>query len=157
MSAWNVGVRANILNNAGTCKPSLGLQADARINAVSDDFEADNIAPRLLLLHGQRLNDWLSLTTNWGVAWNGNNSNTRSFYTLAFFFPLAPKWSGFVENYGEVVQGDCDTRFDTGISYLTNYDLAFDASVGYGKNDGLANVFIDFGVSFRIVPKSLKK
>lgn len=154
LSVWNVGIRANILNNAGTKKPSLAFQADARINAVSDDFKANDIAPRFQLLHSQPINDWLDLTTNWGLGWNGTDTRPRGFYTFALSFPLAGKWGGFVENYGEIVRGDYDTRFDAGISYLANNDLVFDASFGYGKNDGVKDHFIDFGISFRILPKN---
>lgn len=156
LSVWNVGIRTNILNNVGTRKPSLAFQADVRVNAVSTDFKTDDIAPRFQLLYGQAINDWLGLTTNWGVSWNGNNTRAKGFYTFALSFPLSDKWGGFVENYGEIVQGDYDTRFDTGLSYLANNNLAFDASFGYGKNDGISDFFIDFGISFRVLPKFIK-
>ena len=152
LSVWNVGIRTNILNNAGTKKPNLAFQADARINAVSSDFKANDVAPRFLLLHGQPINDWLSLTTNWGLSWNGNTTSPRGFYTVAFSFPLVGKWGGFIENFGEIVRGDFDTRFDTGVSYLANNNLAWDVSIGYGKNDLVTDFFIDFGVSWRVLP-----
>jgi hypothetical protein len=148
-SAWNIGMRFNVLNPEDVTKPALGFQVDLSINAVSSDFNADRVAPRLLLLHSQALNPWLGLTTNWGVAWNGNDEIPRGFYTLAFTFALSDKWSVLAENYGEIENSDFDTRFDTGLAYLVNNDLQLDLGMGYGKNDKVSDYFIDAGVSIR--------
>lgn len=149
LSAWSIGMRFNILDPVKATKPALGFQFDLNINAANSDFKSEYIAPKLLLLHSQALNHWLGLTTNWGVAWNGNNATPRGFYTLAFTFVLNEKWALLAENYGEVVDNDFDTRFDTGLGYLANNDLQLDLGLGYGKNDGISDYFVDIGVSIR--------
>ncbi len=148
-SGWNIGMRFNVLNPEDGTKPALGFQVDLSINAVSEDFNPDHIAPKLLLLHSQALSPWLGLNTNWGVAWNGNDTTPRGFYTVAFTFALGDKWAVLAENYGAVENSDFDTRFDTGMSYLVNKDLQLDLGMGYGKNDGISDYFVDAGVSVR--------
>jgi hypothetical protein len=64
-------------------------------------------------------------------------------------FSLGDKWSSFIETYGGVINGDFTIFFDTGLAYLVNNDLQLDLSGGYGKNDGFAATFVDFGVSWR--------
>lgn len=149
LSAWTIGVRFNILNPDDATKPALGFQFDLNTNAASSDFKSEYIAPKIILLHSQALNPWLGLTTNWGVAWNGNDEIPRGFYTLAFTFALSDKWAVLAENYGEVEDSDFDTRFDTGLAYLVNNDLQLDLGMGYGKNDNASDYFIDAGVSIR--------
>lgn len=149
LSMWNAGVRYNVLDGKGT-KPSIGVQADTRFTFIDEDYRADNLAPRLMLIHSQGLTDKLGLTTNWAVAWTGNNTDPAFNYTVNLSFPLAEKVGGFIENYGTVFGGDFDTRWDTGLSYLVNNDFLLDMSVGYGKNDGISDWFVDAGVSWRV-------
>lgn len=149
LSAWSIGMRFNILNPEDVKKPALGFQFDLNLNAASSDFKSEYIAPKIILLHSQALSAKLGLTTNWGVAWNGNNASPRGFYTLAFTYALNDQWALLLENYGEVADSDFDTRFDTGIAYLLNNDLQLDLGAGYGKNDGASDYFIDAGVSVR--------
>ncbi|CAD5253764.1 MULTISPECIES: transporter [unclassified Imperialibacter] len=149
LGMWNAGIRYNLLDGHGE-KPSLGIQADARFTAVDEDYKAANLAPRIMLIHGQRLTDKLGLTTNWAVAWTGNNTDPAFNYTVNLSFPLAEKVGSFIENYGTVFNGDFDNRWNTGLSYLVNNDFLLDMSVGYGKNDGVSDWFVDAGVSWRI-------
>jgi len=148
-SAWNIGMRFNVLNPEDVSKPALGFQVDLSINSISSDFNPDHITPRILLLHSQALNPWLGLTTNWGVAWNGNDATPRGFYTVAFTFAVGDKWAVLAENYGEIEDSDFDTQFDTGLAYLVNNDLQLDLGMGYGKNDEATDYFVDAGISIR--------
>ena len=150
LSAMVLGMRFNILNNAGTYKPSIGFQANVNLNVLSPEFNPDNPEPALLLLHNQKLTHWLKLTTNWGIIWNGNNADAIGLYTINFSFPISNRIGGFIENYGDISNRNLSTFFDTGIDYLINNDLLLDLSVGYGKNRGVVVSYIDFGVSWRI-------
>jgi len=149
LSLWNAGLRYNLLDGHGD-KPSLGIQADTRFTAVDADYRSANLAPRIMLIHGQKLTEKIGLTTNWAVAWTGNNTDPAFNYTCNISFPLGAKVGSFIENYGTVFGGDFDTRWDTGLSYLVNNDFLLDMSVGYGKNDGVADWFVDAGVSWRV-------
>ena len=149
LSAWTIGMRFNILDPEDVRKPALGFQVDLNLNVASSDFKSDHIAPKLLLLHSQALSDRLGLTTNWGVAWNGNDATPLGFYTAAFTYALNDDWALLLENYGEVEDGDFETRFDTGVAYLLNDDVQLDLGAGYGKNHGISDYFVDTGVSVR--------
>ncbi len=146
---WNVGIRYNVVDGKGV-KPSFGIQTDVKLTWVDEDYDAQEIAPRIMLIHGQKLTDKLGLTTNWAVSWNGNNNTPKGNYVINFSFPIAGKLGGFVENYGEVVSDDFDTRWDTGLAYRVTNDLQLDLSGGAGKNDGLTDWFIDGGISWRV-------
>jgi hypothetical protein len=149
---WKVGVRYNIVNASGY-KPSFGIQTDFKLNWVDQVYQAQEIAPRFMLIHGQKLSDIFSLTTNWAVAWNGNDNVTKGLYALNIAFPLSDKLGGFIENYGELINGNLDTRWDTGIGYSVGTDLQLDVSAGFGNNTGMDDWFVDTGISWRIKVK----
>jgi len=153
ISFWNVGIRYNILDSDGTYKPSLGFQTDLKLTAVNKAYRADKVAPRLMLIHGQKISDVFSLTTNWGVSWNGNDNQPTGSYVINISFPLTSKISGFIENYGQIASGNFENRWDTGLGYLLNNDFQLDISGGYGKNDQLKDWFIDAGLSWRVKVK----
>lgn len=150
LSAMVLGIRFNILNNAGTYKPSLGFQANVNLNVLSPEFNPDNPEPALLLLHNQKLAQWLKLTTNWGIVWSGNNGDPSGLYTIKCSFPISKRIGGFIENYGRISNRNLNTFFDTGIGYLVNNDFQLDLSIGCGKNRGVMAAFVDFGISWRI-------
>jgi hypothetical protein len=152
LNFWNVGIRYNVKSGSGY-QPSFGLQADVGLRWVDEDYQADNLAPRFMLIHGQRLSDTFVLTTNWAIRWNGNDSQARGSYVLNLGFPIGGGWSSFVETYGELVGDDLDYRFDTGLGYLVNNDFKLDISGGYGHNEGLTDWFVDSGISWRIKRK----
>jgi len=120
-----------------------------RLPVLSEDYKIDNLAPRFIIVTGQKLSETFTLTTNWGGSWNGNNSMGTGFYIINLSFPIVGQLGGFVENYGDVNDGDFDTRFDAGFAYLVNNDLQLDLLGGLGKNDGFSDYFVSVGVSWR--------
>lgn len=148
VSFWNAGVRYNILNGSGY-QPALGIQADMRLTWVDEDYKSEEIAPRLMIIYGQKLTDIFRLTTNLSVTrqtaddWIGN-------YVLSLSFPLGGKWSGLVENYGSFAEDGFNPKWDAGIAYLVNNDFQLDATSGFGKNDGIQDWFVDIGISWRV-------
>ncbi|MEO1100066.1 MAG: transporter [Bacteroidota bacterium] len=151
-SVWNVGIRYNIVSGEGY-KPSFGFQTGVGLNWVGEDFKAEDLAPKFTLIHSQQLSKVFGLTTNWALNWNGNDNSTTGSYVINISFPLGDRLGSFVENYGTISNGSIDHRWDTGLGYLANNNLMFDCSVGYGKNDGLSDWFIDAGVSWRVKVK----
>jgi len=148
INVWNVGIRYNIVNGKGK-QASYGIQTDVRFNFVDEDYNIDDLAPRIMLIHGQKLGANLGLTTNWGISWNGFNSTPRGFYVINMSFPISDKLGGFVETYGGVIRDDFTIFFDTGLAYLVNNDFQLDISMGYGSNDNVRVTFIDAGISWR--------
>jgi len=148
INVWNAGVRFNIINGKGE-RASFGIQTDVRFNFVDKDYNIDDLAPRIILIHGQKFGAKLGLTTNWGISWNGNNSTPRGFYVAKLTFPVSNKLSAFVETYGGLVKEDFSIWFGTGLAYLLNNDFQLDISTGYGSNDNINSALIDVGISWR--------
>ena len=148
LSAMSIGVRYNIISGEGN-KPSFGFQTDLGLNWVDEDFNPEDIAPKITLIHSQNLSEKIGLTTNWALSWDGNDNATTGNYVINIAFPLGDKLGGFIENYGSIDNGKITHRWDTGLGYLINNNLLIDCSIGYGKNDGLSDWFVDAGISWR--------
>lgn len=148
LSTLNFGARYTFLEGEDF-SPSLGLQFDVSLTSVSDDFKPNEASPRIILTHSQNLLDWLSLTTNFGIVWDGNSDDAIGIYILNLSFPISDKVGAFVEAYANSANGDFDINYDTGLGYLVNNNLQLDISTGYGKNDGVRDWFVDAGVSWR--------
>lgn len=148
LAAFDIGGRYHIYSGEGWV-PSVGFQLRFRLPVLSEDYEIDQVAPRFTLITNQKLSDTFTLFTNWGGKWNGNNSTGTGFYTINLAFPIYGKLGGFVENYGSLTDGNFDSRFDTGLSYLVSNDLQLDLLGGPGSNDGVKDFFFSVGLSWR--------
>ena len=148
LSAFDIGGRYQVFAGKGAI-PNIGFQMRVRLPVLSEDYKIDHVAPRFILVTGQKLSETFTLTTNWGGSWNGNNSMGTAFYIVNLSFPIVGKLGGFVENYGDITDGDFDSRFDAGLAYLSNKDLQWDILGGLGKNDGVSDYFVSVGVSWR--------
>lgn len=149
LSLVNFGTRFTVVEGGGLA-PTIALQFDLSLNTVSDDYEMEDASPRLLLAHSQNILDWLTLTTNFGIQWDGNSDNTIGIYIVNFSFPIGDNIGYFVEAYANSSDGDFDINFDTGLGYLVNDNLQLDISGGYGSNDNLNDWFIDAGLTWRL-------
>jgi len=148
LSQADVGFRVNLYEGGGLV-PAVGFQSRLKLNILSKAFNPDHLGIECLLVTSQELTSYLSLTTNWGAIWNGRSADPRGVYTINLSFPIGDKLGGFVENFGSVKSNDFNTSFDAGVAYLVNNDLQLDISGGYGKNDGISDYFVDFGLSWR--------
>ena len=150
LSQADVGFRVDLYEGQGIV-PTVGFQSRLKLDILSKDYDPAHLGIVCLFITTQKLTQQLSLTTNWGAVWNGNDPDPRGLYILNLSFPIAGNLGGFVENYGSVKSSNFDTRFDGGLAYLVNNDLQLDISGGYGKNDGVSDYFIDAGVSWRFI------
>jgi len=148
LSAFDIGGRYHIYSGEGLI-PSVGFQLRFRLPVLSEDYEIDHVAPRFIIVTNQKLSETFTLFTNWGGSWNGINSTGTGFYTLNLAFPISGKLGGFVENYGSLTDGNFDSRFDAGLSYLVTNDLQLDILGGPGSNDGVKDFFLSVGLSWR--------
>lgn len=150
ISASQLGLRFHITDGDGGFLPITAFQYRIRLNALSSDFKASHISSKALLAFVYKLSSKLTLISNLGLAWNGNNSTPKGVYTLSLNFPITDKIGGFVESYGQLVNNDLDTGIDTGIGYLINNHLQLDISAGINTIEkDLKDYFIDLGVSWR--------
>jgi hypothetical protein len=150
LSAAQIGFRINVRDGQGK-GPNIGIQSRLKLNVLDEDFEQQRLASAHLLAVTQKLTSKLGLAANIGLSTSGNEDDHPSgIYVLNLNTMVNQKISVFIENYGAFGQ-QFSSKFDTGLGYLINNDLQLDASVGYGKNDGVQDMFVDFGLSWRTV------
>ena len=133
LSFWNVGLRYNIVSGIGF-KPSFGVQGDLKLTWVDPQYRSSNISPRIMLIHGQRLTEKIGITTNLSMALNGEGDKALFGYIVKLSFPVAKKWTSFIENYGQATSLGFLSRWDTGLAYLVNKNLQLDFFGGFGLN-----------------------
>lgn len=150
LSNLHLGFRVHITDQKGW-RPTTGFQMRLSIPNLSADYKAENIAPVMVFVANWALPKSMSFATNWILSYNGNDQYPTGKYVLNFAFPIHNKWSGFIENFGQVNQSVFQTRFDGGFAYLLNNDVQLDISAGYGDNQNVKDVFISTGISWRIL------
>jgi hypothetical protein len=126
-----------------------------KLKILDDDFEQPSLASIHILILSQKLGNKLGVIGNLGINTKGSDHDedqATGLYVLNMSMPVGQKLSVFMENYGSFGTG-LETRFDTGCSYLVNPNFQLDASLGYGKNHGMQDIFLDFGFSWRRVGK----
>lgn len=148
INVFSTGVRYNIKDGMGK-KASYAIQTGVRFNFVDEDYNIKNIAPTIILLHGQNITDNLGLTTNWGLSWNGFDSAPSGFYVINLSTSITESLGVFLEAYGGIMKDDLTIRYDTGLAYLINNNLQIDISAGIGSNNGITDNFVDAGISWR--------
>lgn len=146
ISDTQFGVRINILERKGAI-PAIGLQGRILLKAQSKDFKREDLGSKFILATGNKITEWLSMVTNFGVVWSGNNTDPKSLYILNFSFGITEKIGGFAEIYGSF--NDFTTNYDAGFSILVNNDLQLDLSGGWQGDNGTDDWFLDAGISWR--------
>jgi len=129
--------------------PTISFQASVLLNLLSSSFNPRDAAPSFMLLTHQRLGEKISLVTNAGMSWNGNNSRSRGDYALNLTFAISPKYGAIIENYGNLENKEFKTYFDAGVYYLLSNNFQVDLSGGLGHNHGATNLFATLGFSWR--------
>jgi len=147
ISNTQIGARYNITENQGAI-PAIAVQGRLLLDAQSKDYKRDKFGSKFVLATGNKVNDWLSIVTNFGIVWSGYNQDPTSLYILNFSFGLTEKVGAFAEMYGSF--DDANPNFDGGISYLINNDLQLDLSAGWDSNPNISSWFVDGGVSYRL-------
>ncbi|MBS4044278.1 MAG: transporter [Chitinophagaceae bacterium] len=155
ISNLHLGFRVHINNQKGIL-PTTGFQWRLKIPNTSNDYPTQNIGSVMIFVANWSLPKDCGLSTNWIYATSGNNTPATGKYVINFSFPIHNKWSGFIENYGQLQQSIFQTRFDGGVAYLINNNVQLDASAGFGNNQGVKDYFVSTGISWRLLPKRKK-
>ncbi len=117
------------------------------MHSVSEDFEANHLAPAMVFVANWALPKNMSIASNWVLSYNVNDPNPTGKYIVNFGFPIYNKFSSFVENYGQVNQSVFQTRFDGGFAYLVTKNLLIDLFAGYGHNQNATDYFVSTGIN----------
>lgn len=142
-----IGGRVNISKNKGWI-PTIGIQGRALLKAQSEPFRREKLGSKFIIATGNRVNDKISIITNWGITWVGNNKKPATSYVVNVSYSVTDKIGTFAEVYGGL--NSFSTNFDTGVSYLVNKDFQLDFSIGWQGNDEVIDWFTDFGLSWRL-------
>lgn len=150
ISNFHCGFRVHLNDQKGWI-PTTGFQMRIKYPSVAKDFAANNLATVMVFVANWSLAKNLSFASNWILSFSGNDAVPTGKYVLNFAFPIYKKWSGFIENYGQIRQAVYQSRFDGGFAYLLNNNVQLDISAGYGDNQGIKDYFVSGGISWRIV------
>lgn len=156
ISNLHLGFRVHINDQKGWI-PSTGFQMRLKIPETSKDFVTEQTSLVTVFVANWSMPKGMGISTNWILTYSGNDPYPIGRYVLNFSFPIYKKWSGFIENYGQVKQRLFQTRFDGGFAYLVNNNVQLDLSAGYGNNQQVQDYFVSTGVSWRIINFPKKK
>ena len=148
LSNMVIGLRHQISIGEGLV-PSIGFQFRLRLPVMSEYYNIDHIAPSFVFVTSQQLAKSVTLITNLGASWNGNDATPTGLYTINLSCAFTDTFGAFIENYGSVTQGTFETRMDTGVAWLVTPNLQLDLLGGFGNNHGLKDYFISTGFSWR--------
>ncbi|MEQ9187179.1 MAG: transporter [Cryomorphaceae bacterium] len=150
LSAMSVRMRSCLHVGEGLV-PTVGLQVNLAFPIVSEDYRAEHVAPRIILMTGQRLGERFGIRSNWSLGWDGNTPEPSAFYTFFADYLATNTIRVFVEHFASVREGEWEGGFDGGMGYLINSDLQLDVSGGYGGLNRLdTEWFVAGGVSWRM-------
>lgn len=148
ISSMQLGGRYNILENKDAI-PAIGIQGRVLLNTLSDPYKKEKLGSSFLLATGNKLTDWLTFISNWGITWKGNNDSPESLYIFNLSFGISEKFGGFAEMYGDLQ--NFSKNYDAGVYFVINNDLQLDFSGGLQQLETIdSNWFLDAGISWRI-------
>lgn len=150
VSNFQLGFRVH-LNDQKKWIPATGFQFRLRMPDISEDYKVRNLAPVVIFVATWSLPHETLLSANWIIEYDGNSPVATGKYIINYSFPLSGKWSGFIENYGQLRGTKFQTRFDGGIAVLVNNNIQFDLSAGVGQNQEIRDFFAGVGISYRFI------
>jgi hypothetical protein len=148
LSLTAIGARINLYEGRGFA-PAIGLQLTLKLPVLSLAYNPAYIAPDILLIVNERISDRISLLTNFGVNYNGNNAVPRGVYVANLSYSFSSRWGAFIETYGNITSREFENRWDAGLAFFVNNNLQLDAYGGAGTNSGTIDYFTSIGMSWR--------
>ncbi|QNL22522.1 transporter [Hyphobacterium sp. CCMP332] len=153
LSKLGIGFRQNIIEEKGNL-PALGVLINTYFNGLLDDHRISNPDGFLLILAQKQLSNIFSFTTNLGFNY-GDFLNDGDFidsylYTLNLGYSITPKLSGYVEAYGQIVNGDIIDAYDAGFGFLINKNVQLDLYGGIYTDQNYFEYFVSTGISWRV-------
>jgi len=145
-----IGARFNIYEGEGKI-PAVGMLLTFKLPILSPAYSIDNVAPVVVLMAGNKINDKLSILLNFGIDFNGNDSQPNWAYVANLSYSISPKVGTFIENYGYFNNIDYWNYWDAGFSYLVNNNMQLDIYGGAGYNFNALDYFASIGFSWRLV------
>ncbi len=140
----------------GFRRPALAVIVGTSVPGGARRVAARTFAPEIKLVVAVDLNERFSFATNLGVARPTDSTArfTQFVATASFAYGVSPKVGAFLEGFAfskTDSTGNAAQFVNTGLTYLVNPDLQFDARIGtgVGNNVGGPDYFYGIGVSRR--------
>ncbi len=132
-------------------KTNMAFLSHLIIPSASDDYRPDKIGTVNKFAISHEISETIGIAGNLGYS-NFGEGNGDLTYALVLGFSLTEKLSTFVEPYGELVGFEWFVlNVDTGLTYLINNNMQFDASFGIGILQQMH--FFSIGFSWNIPKK----
>jgi hypothetical protein len=144
----SVGIKSKLIEGSRFL-PSLSFIAGIQLNRIASEKEKTNypgIAARFSASN-QLLDQW-SIGYNFGIEWDGIQTNPAYVYTFTSAFTLNEQLGCFVEVFGAFNNSLSEHQVDGGFTFLANINCQFDISGGYNLNT--EQVFGGIGAAYRI-------
>ncbi len=150
LEVMNLGLRFNLLDGKEK-KPSLGIQADFRVQEIGPpEYRIDEPAPRIFLLFNTPVSNWFLLSSNLGLVWDELGAEPYGAGTLNLSRGISDKVSVFIEAFGNLYFESQGFGMNVGMAYLINNSLQLDLIGSYlGISGDLQGLGGSAGVSWR--------
>lgn len=152
VSTVSIGTRINVTEGHAKL-PAVGVQVSLKLPVVAEPYNPSYIAPRAMLIAATPVTARTSLLGNVGIDYNGNDAQPVGVFVANVGYSLSNAWSAFAESYGTFGSGASAHYWDTGIAWMVNEHLQFDAYGGFGDNGGRRESFVSAGVSWRVLTR----
>jgi Putative MetA-pathway of phenol degradation len=122
-------------------------------NVASKKYKQQYLAPQILLLFQNKINDNFSLGYNFDIQWDGENPEPGYEYTVSPEYKVTDKLSAFLELYGFIAEhARTDNWADGGFKFLISKDIQLDLAGGYEltAHNHYHRFYETVGFSFRI-------
>lgn len=152
LSPIYTGFKIKIAEEEGW-KPEIAFLGGLVLPFTADkEYKPDYSATNIRFLFANTLSDRFSIGYNLGAEWDGETAATGYFYSLSLGIGLTDKLGMFVEGYGLLPEeGDSESLFDAGFTYLVFPNFQLDLSGGIGLNDNAIDNFLSFGLTYRLL------
>lgn len=147
-----VGAKLHVLDQDQWI-PRVSILGQTTIGGGEQPIATQEIEPLFGLLMSYDLGDGWSVIGNANLAFptTGGDHFTQGQASVALWFPIIDKLSGFVEAYAlfpNSKDNDAAYSIDCGATYLLNDRVQLDASIGVGLNKEANDFYASIGISF---------
>ncbi len=147
-----LGAKLRLIKQEGWI-PRVALLGQTTLGGGEEPIATQEVEPLVGLLMSYDFGGGFSLIGNANIAWptTAGEHFTQGQASLAFWFPIVDRVSGFVETYAlfpNSLDNDAAWYVDFGATWLIHDRVQLDGSIGLGLNREANDFYASVGVSF---------
>lgn len=147
------GLKMNLCHEKGIL-PETSIITQVKISKLaSKDFKAKYLAPDILLLFQNTVNDKIDIGYNAGAIWDSETGKPTYEYTLSPNIKVSDKMKVFFESFAYILPHERpDHWVDAGLMFLLTKNIQLDVAGGYelSAHNHYHAYYETVGLSFRI-------